>query len=210
MQPPAGSRRSVSCHRMRVSLYVPFVLLCALLMSACASEEEQAREAREAQQEREEIQKSYATDLSTRINGALSLAGSPGAVAVECPDTLDRIVRLGCEARAGVKRVRIKVARTGEGDFPEDYRVVTKFVDKSRLESIISSSLRTSVPTRFLLGMECPELVEKKKGVRFVCKGYGAFEGYSRRYTVRARFGFNDDGGEPIVSGIQHMPALSP
>ena len=50
MQPPAGSRRSVSCHGMRVSLHLPFVLLCALLMSACASEEEQAQEAQQAQE----------------------------------------------------------------------------------------------------------------------------------------------------------------
>lgn len=208
MQPPAGSRRTVSCHGMRVSLYLPFVLLCALLMSACASEEEQAQEAQQAQ---EAVQKFNAPLVSERImQQVVSRTGRSYGVGVECPDTVDKIVRLGCEATAGdpVKRVRIKVARTGEGDPEKEYRVVTKLVDTFHLEQIIRDSLGTRVPTRQLSDMECPELVEKKKGVRFVCKGEGVFEG--GRYTVRVRLGFSEDGGKPTVSRVQHVPALSP
>lgn len=214
MEPPAGSRRIVSCHGMRVSLYLPFVLLCALLMSACASEKEQAQEAQQAQERLELDQKLQAEFASAEIaSTVVSLSGSLN-VKVQCPDTVDKIVRLGCEATTEdpVKRVRIKVARTGEGDqTTAQYRVVTKLLDKRRFEEILTDFLRASEPTRILTDIECPELVEKKKGVRFVCKGDGIFEDIRYGpYTVRVRAGFSDDGGPAKVSRIQHGPAPSP
>ncbi len=207
MEPPAGSRRTVSCHGMRVSLYVPFVLLCAMLMSACASEEEQAQE---AQQAREAVQKFNATLVSGEITHQVHSRRPGLTVRVECPDTVDKIVRLGCEATAEdpVKRLRIKVVRTGDGDRKDEYRMVTKLLDIVHFEKIIRDSLKTSVPTRRLSTMKCPDLVESKKGVRFVCKGEGFFEG--GRYTVRVRARFSRDGGDPIVYWAQHVPALSP
>ena len=202
-----------------MSLYLPFVLLCALLMSACTSEEDQAQQAQQAQERLELDQKLEAAFASEEIKqSVISSAGAFAGVRVVCPDTVDKIVRLGCEATAGdpVKRLRIKVARTGEGDrteeYREEYRVVTKFLDKRRFEEILIDSLETSVPTRQLVAMDCPALVEKKKGVRFVCKGYGFVDvgGYTRPYTVRVRAGFSDDGGHATVFRIQHGPALSP
>ncbi len=220
MAPPAGCRRSVSCHGMRVSLYVPFVLLCALLMSACASEEEQAQQ---AQQAREAAQKFKATIVSGRLTTALSSTG--GTVRVECPDTEDKIVRLGGEATAAdpVKRLRIKVARLGEGHRREEsfsggafddsgglLKMVTKVVNTARLEQNISDSLGHKARPRtrsLLIYPECPALVEEKKGVWFVCKGEGVSM-YGRRHTVRVRAGFKDDSGKLTVSRVQIVPPL--
>jgi len=60
--------------------------------------------------------------------------------------------------------------------------------------------------------MDCPALVEKKKGVRFVCKGYGFIDvgGYNMPYNVRVRAGFSHDGGHATPFRIQHGPAPSP
>ena len=56
--------------------------------------------------------------------------------------------------------------------------------------------------------MKCPDLVEKKKGVRFVCKGEELIDYVG--YTVRVRAGFSDDGGDPTIFRVQRVPGLSP
>lgn len=58
-----------------------------------------------------------------------------------CPDTVEKIVRLGCEATTALssmvkgvmeKGLRIKVARTGNDDSVDGYRVVTKLAASER------------------------------------------------------------------------------
>lgn len=216
MEPPAGSRRTVSCHGMRVSLYLPFVLLCALLMSACGSEELEAQQARE-------VRKTNAMLVSIKIEHVVDTYAA-GVVSVECPDTVDKIVRLGCEATAGDggKRLRIKVARLGEGHRREEsfsggafddsgglLKMVTKVVNTAQFEQNISDSLghKARPRTRGLLTrVECPALVEEKKGVWFVCKGEGV--SMYGRHTVRVRAGFSDDSGKLTVSRVQIVPPL--
>ena len=64
------------------------------------------------------------------------------------------------------------------------------------------------MPNRLLYDMKCPDLVEKKKGVRFVCKGEELIDYVG--YTVRVRAGFSHDGGEPTIFRVQRVPGLSP
>ena len=88
-------------------LYLPFVLLCALLISACASEEEQAQQAQQA------VQKFDVALVSEEITSAVvSRTGGTDGVRMVCPDTVDKIVRLGCEAtaRVTVHGVRVRAA----------------------------------------------------------------------------------------------------
>lgn len=200
MGPPAASRRIASCHGMRASLYVPFVLLWALLMSACTSEKEQAQQAREV--------KEFDTFSVSGEIGRVVQSRASELVRVECPDTVDKIVRLGCEATAShpvTRRLRIKVVRTGDGDHP-DYRVATKIFDKLGFEQSIRHNEET--PTQGLSDVKCPELIEQKKGVRFVCKGEGIFGDaeHTRAYTVRVRAGFDDGGHVTILRYITCPP----
>jgi len=193
---------------MRVSLYVPFVLLCALLMSACTSEEEQAQQAQDI---RDRAQKSAASTVEFRIQRAVVARTGP-RVSVGCPDTVDKIIRLGCLATAWnpFERLSIKVARTGQGDFiNEEYRVVINFLDTLLYEESLRKALTAAEPTRFLLRLRCPALVERKKGVRFVCKGDEPDDGRFV-HTVRVRARFSRDGGDPKIYEIQRVPAPSP
>jgi len=188
---------------MRFLFCVSIVLLCALSMSACTSEEDK-REARALKDRQDTF---YAGLAEERIKQEVIHITGEISTMVECPDALDEFVRLGCTATTSGdpgERLKIAVRRDAKGN----PRVKTKLLDTAHFERRLLEGLETTAPDRTMWEMDCPKLVQRRKGARFVCRGKGILQNRqgATRCIVRGRF---SNAAGDISYRVQHSPAVS-
>jgi len=163
---------------MRLTLYLPLLLLCALSIAACTS----GQKAREADGRDREFWVSFKI---REVNDTL------GVPHVQCPDDVDvdEGAHYRCVAKAGDgTSVAVNVVQPRR--FATGLRVSTKLLETRKVEMRLRHDLnvgRLSEPGVVLL--DCQDLVEVKKGGHFTCQGKALF----RDLTVRATF-TNDRG----------------